>query len=147
MNPYLAEFTGTAILVLFGDGVVAAVLLNKSKGQGGGWIVIAFGWGMAVTMAVYAVGTISGAHLNPAITIALAATGKFAPAKVAGYIIAQIAGAMFGAMLVWLTYLPHWKETPDTGAKLAVFCTAPAIPSIPANLICEIICAATLGFG
>ena len=147
MNPYLAEFIGTALLILFGDGVVANVVLGKSKGQGGGWIVIATGWGLAVAMAVYAVGTISGAHLNPAVTIGLAAVGKFAPDKVAGYIAAQIAGAMFGALLVWLAYLPHWKETPDTGSKLAVFCTGPAIRSTPSNLICEIIGAAVLVFG
>jgi len=147
MNPYLAEFTGTAMLILLGDGVVANVLLGKSKGQGGGWIVITFGWGMAVTMAVYAVGTISGAHLNPAVTIGLAAIGKFAPAQVPGYIAAQIAGAMFGAMLVWLVYLPHWKETADKGAKLAVFCTGPAVRLTPANLLCEIIGTATLVFG
>jgi glycerol uptake facilitator protein len=147
MNVYLAEFIGTAMLVLFGDGVVANVLLGKSKGQGGGWIVIATGWGLAVTMAVYSVGTISGAHLNPAVTIGLAVIGKFSLAKVAGYIVAQIAGAMFGAFLVWLAYLPHWKETPDTGAKLAVFCTGPAIRSTPCNLICEAIGAGTLVFG
>jgi glycerol uptake facilitator protein len=147
MNPYLAEFIGTALLILFGDGVVANVLLAKSKGQGGGWIVIATGWGLAVTMAVYAVGTVSGAHLNPAVTIGLAVIGKFAPAKVAGYIAAQIGGAMFGALLVWLAYLPHWKETPDKGAKLAVFCTGPAIRSTIDNLICEVIGTATLVFG
>src|SRR5580692_11233153 len=147
MNPYLAEFTGTAMLILFGDGVVANVLLGKSKGQGSGWIVITTGWGLAVTMAVYSVGTISGAHLNPAITIGLAVIGKFAPAKIAGYIAAQIAGAVFGAVLVWLAYLPHWKETPDQGAKLGIFCTAPAIRSTFSNLICEIIGAATLVFG
>ena len=135
------------MLILFGDGVVANALLGKSKGQGGGWIVIATGWGLAVAMAAYAVGAISGAHLNPAVTIGLAVIGQFAPAKVAGYIAAQIAGAMFGALLVWLAYLPHWKETLDTGAKLAVFCTAPAIRSTPSNLICEIIGAATLVFG
>jgi len=147
MNPYLAEFIGTALLILFGDGVVANVVLNKSKGQGGGWIVIATGWGLAVMVGVYAVGTISGAHLNPAVTIGLAAIGKFAWGKVAGYVAAQIAGAMFGAFLVWLAYLPHWKETPDTGTKLAVFCTAPAIRSTYANLLCEIIGAAALVFG
>jgi glycerol uptake facilitator protein len=147
MNSYLAEFIGTAMLILFGDGVVANVLLGKSKGQGGGWIVIATGWGLGVAMAVYAVGTFSGAHLNPAVTIGLAVIGKFAPAKVAGYIAAQIAGAMFGALLVWLAYMPHWKETPDTGAKLAVFCTAPAIRSTPSNLISEMIGTATLVFG
>jgi glycerol uptake facilitator protein len=147
MNPYLAEFIGTALLILFGDGVVANVLLGKSKGQGGGWIVIATGWGLAVTMAVYAVGAISGGHLNPAVTIGLAAIGKFAPAKVAGYIAAQVGGAMFGALLVWLAYLPHWKETPDPGAKLAVFSTGPAIRSTPSNLLCEAIGAAVLVFG
>ncbi|MGC9941228.1 MAG: MIP/aquaporin family protein [Verrucomicrobiota bacterium] len=147
MNPYTAEFVGTALLILFGDGVVATVILNKSKGQGGGWISITAGWGLAVTMAVYAVGTISGAFLNPAVTIGLAAIGKLAAGKVIGYIVAQIAGAMFGAVLVWLCYLPHWKETPDAGTKLAVFCTAPAIRSAPANLLCEIIGAAALVFG
>ena len=147
MNPYLAEFVGTALLILFGDGVVANVVLNKSKGQNSGWIVIATGWGLAVVVGVYAVGTISGAHLNPAVTIGLAAIGKFEAAKVPGYIVAQVGGAMFGALLVWLAYLPHWKETPDPGAKLAVFCTAPAIRSPLANLICEIIGAATLVFG
>jgi glycerol uptake facilitator protein len=147
MNAYLAEFVGTAILILLGDGVVACVLLNKSKGQGGGWIVITTGWALAVALAVYAVGTISGGHFNPAVTIGLAAIGKFPAAKVLGYIVAQVTGAMFGAMLVWLAYLPHWKVTPDTGAKLAIFCTGPAIRSAPANVICEIIGAATLVFG
>lgn len=147
MNPYLAEFIGTALLILFGDGVVANVLLGKSKGQGGDWIAIATGWGLAVVMGVYAVGTVSGGHLNPAVTLGLAAIGKFAPAKVAGYVAAQIGGAMFGALLVWLAYLPHWKETPDTGAKLAVFCTGPAIRSTPSNLLCEMIGAAVLVFG
>jgi len=147
MNPYLAEFVGTALLILFGDGVVANVVLNKSKGQGSGWIVIATGWGLAVMVGVYAVGTISGAHLNPAVTIGLAAIGKFEVARVPGYIAAQVAGAAFGSFLVWLAYLPHWKETPDQGAKLAVFCTAPAIRSTPGNLICEIIGAAALVFG
>jgi len=147
MNPYLAEFVGTALLILFGDGVVACVLLAKSKGLGGGWIVITTGWGLAVMIAVYAVGTISGGHFNPAVTISLAAIGKFPVAKVAGYIIAQVAGAMFGALLVWLAYLPHWKETPDQGAKLAIFCTGPAIRSTPSNLLCEMIGAASLVFG
>jgi glycerol uptake facilitator protein len=147
MSPYVAEFIGTAVLILFGDGVVAAAVLNKSKGQGGGWIVITTGWGLAVMIAVYCVGTISGGHFNPAVTIGLAVIGKFSGAKVLGYIIAQIAGAMFGSVLVWLAYLPHWKETPDTATKLAVFCTAPAIRCAPANLICEIIGAAALVFG
>ncbi|HEV7923852.1 MAG TPA: MIP/aquaporin family protein, partial [Verrucomicrobiae bacterium] len=147
MNVYLAEFVGTALLILLGDGVVANVLLNKSKGQGGGWIVITTGWGLGVMAGAYAVGTISGSHMNPAVTIALASIGKFPAAKVAGYIAAQLAGAMFGGFLVWLTYLPHWKETPDAGSKLAVFCTAPAIRSTPSNLLCEMIGTATLVFG
>ena len=147
MSPYLAEFVGTALLILFGDGVVANVVLNKSKGNGGGWIVIATGWGLAVMVAVYAVGTVSGAHLNPAVTIGLAVLGKFEVAKVAGYISAQIAGAMFGAVLVWLAYLPHWQETPDAGAKLAVFSTGPAIRHTVGNLLSEIIGAAALVFG
>jgi glycerol uptake facilitator protein len=147
MTPYLAEFVGTALLILFGDGVVANVLLNKSKGNGGGWIVITAGWGMAVVVGVYSVGTISGGHLNPAVTIGLAAIGKFEAAKVPGYLAAQLAGAMFGALLVWLAYLPHWKETPDTGAKLGVFCTAPAIRHTVGNLLCEIIGTAALVFG
>jgi glycerol uptake facilitator protein len=147
MSPYLAEFVGTAILILFGDGVVANVLLNKSKGQGSGWIVITTGWGLAVMVAVYAVGTISGAHLNPAVTLGLAVIGKFSWALVPGYIAAQVAGAMLGAALVWLAYLPHWKETPEPGLKLAVFCTAPAIRSPFSNLVCEIIGTAALLFG
>lgn len=147
MNVYLAEFVGTAMLVLFGDGVVANVVLNKSKGNGGGWIVITTGWGLAVMTAAYAVGTISGAHFNPAVTLSLAAIGKFAWAKVAGYIVAQVLGGMFGALLVWLAYLPHWKETPDQATKLAVFCTAPAIRSTISNLICEMIGTAALVFG
>jgi len=147
MNAYMAEFVGDAILILLGDGVVACVLLTKSKGLGGGWISITTGWGLAVALAIYAVGTISGAHLNPAVTIGLAAIGKFPASKVLGYIVAQVAGAMFGALLVWLAYLPHWKETPDPGAKLACFCTMPAIRSAPSNVICEIIGAATLVFG
>lgn len=147
MTPYLAEFVGTAILILFGGGVVANVVLAKSKGNNSGWIVIATGWGLAVMVAVYSVGTISGAHLNPAITLALAAIGKFELAKVPGYILAQVAGAMFGGLLVWLAYLPHWKETPDPAAKLAIFCTAPAIRHTSANFICEFIGTAALVFG
>ena len=147
MTPYLAEFVGTALLVLFGDGVVANVALNKSKGNGGGWIVVTAGWGMAVVVGLYSVGAISEGHLNPAVTLGLAATGKFEAAKVPGYILAQIAGGMFGALLVWLAYLPHWKETPDAGAKLGVFCTAPAIRHTAGNLICEIIGTAALVFG
>lgn len=147
MTPYIAEFVGTALLILLGDGVVANVVLAKSKGNGGGWIVITTGWGLAVMVAVYAVASLSGAHLNPAITIGLAAIGKFPWEKVVGYIVAQIAGGALGGALVWLTYLPHWKETPDAGAKLSVFCTIPAIRHTVGNLVCEIIGTAVLLFG
>ena len=149
MSPYLAEFAGTALLVLLGDGCVANVALNKSKGLGGGWIIITTGWGLAVMLPVYAMGIISGAHFNPALTIGLATIGKFAWAKVPGYIIAQIAGGFVGAFLVWLTYLPHWKATPptDPNPKLTIFCTAPAIRSPWANFLCETIGTAVLLFG
>jgi glycerol uptake facilitator protein len=147
MSPYLAELVGTALLILFGDGVVANVVLAKSKGNGGGWIVITAGWGLGVMLAVYAVGTISGAHLNPAVTLGLAAIGKFETALVGGYIAAQVAGAFIGATLVWLAYLPHWGPTKDASAKLAVFCTAPGIRHRAGNLICEIIGTAALVFG
>ncbi len=138
-SPYIAEFIGTLLLILFGDGVVACVVLARSKGSGGGWIVITAGWAFAVTVAVYSVGAFSGAHLNPAVTVGLAAIGKFEAAKVAGYIAAQMAGAFAGAVLVWLAYLPHWGATDDKGAKLAVFCTGPAIRDLPKNLLTEII--------
>ena len=139
MINYTAEALGTAMLILLGDGVVANVLLARSKGESSGWIVITFGWGVAVMVAVYAVGRISGAHLNPAVTVALAATGQFDWANVGTYVTAQIIGAMLGATLVWLHYLPHWRETADPGLKLAVFCTAPAIRSPLANLMSEAI--------
>jgi len=147
MQSYLAELLGTMILVLLGDGVVANVLLQRSKGQNSGWIVITTGWGVAVAVAVYAVGRISGAHLNPAVTIALATIGSFSWAQVPGYIAAQMIGAFLGAVLVWLAYLPHWRETPDPGAKLGIFCTGPAIRSTGPNLITEIIGTAVLMFG
>jgi glycerol uptake facilitator protein len=135
------------ILVLLGDGVVANVLLTKSKGQGSGWIVITTGWAVAVAVAVYAVGRVSGAHLNPAVTIGLAAIGSFPWQDVAGYVAAQMVGAMAGAMLVWLAYLPHWPATPDPDAKLAVFATAPAIRRPIANVVTEVIGTAVLVFG
>jgi glycerol uptake facilitator protein len=139
MHNYVAEFIGTMLLIIFGDGVVAGVLLNKSKAQNSGWIVIAFGWGMAVLVAVYVVGRISGAHINPAITIALATVGKFPWAQVPGYLIAQFLGAAVGGVIVYLMYLPHWAATEDADLKLAVFCTGPAIRNTVANLISEII--------
>src|SRR6185295_14649401 len=137
MSNFLAEFIGTMILVLLGDGVVANVLLNKSKGQNAGWIVITTGWAMAVTVAVYCVGKFSGGHLNPAVTIASAMIGPFPWSQVPVYIIAQMAGAILGAVLVWLAYLPHWNVTTDADAKLGVFCTGPAIRNPGQNLVTE----------
>jgi glycerol uptake facilitator protein len=139
MSPFLAELVGTMILVLLGDGVVANVSLNKSKGQNSGWIVITTGWGLGVAVAVYCVGSISGGHLNPAVTLGLAAIGKFSWTLVPAYIAAQVAGAVIGGVIVWLAYFPHWKETADPGTKLGVFCTSPAIKLAPMNLATEII--------
>ena len=147
MSPFFAEVVGTMLLILLGDGVVANVVLNRTKGQNSGWIVITAGWAFAVTVAVYAVGTFSGAHLNPAVTIGLASIGKFAWAAVPGYIAAQMLGAFLGAAIVWLAYLPHWAATPDPGSKLAVFCTGPAIRNPGSNLITEIIGTAVLVLG
>jgi glycerol uptake facilitator protein len=138
MSPFIAEMVGTMLLVLLGDGVVANVVLQRSKGHNSGWIVITTGWALAVALAVYSVGTISGGHLNPAVTIALAAIGQF-KGSVPLYILAQMIGAFLGAVLVWLAYLPHWSVTEDQSAKLGVFCTVPAIRRPPLNLITEII--------
>jgi glycerol uptake facilitator protein len=147
MQAYIGEFIGTMILIILGDGVVAGVLLRNSKAENSGWIVITFGWGMAVAMAVYCVGQFSGAHINPAVTIGFAATGQFPLADVIPYIIAQFLGAFVGGVIVWLAYLPHWAETEDEGLKLGVFCTAPAIYNTPANVITEIIGTFVLVFG
>jgi glycerol uptake facilitator protein len=127
MHQYIAEAVGTMILILLGNGVVANVLLARSKGEHSGWVAITVGWGVAVAIAVYAVGRVSGAHLNPAFTIALAAIGSFAWIDVPGYVAAQMAGAFAGAVLAWLAYLPHWRLTENAAVKLAVFCTAPAV--------------------
>ena len=139
MYPPLAEFIGTALLIILGNGVVATVLLNRSKGQSSGWIVITAGWALAVFVAVFSVARISGAHLNPAVSIAMATAGNFPWSSVPAYIVAQMLGAIFGSLMVWLAYLPHWKITEDPELKRACFCTAPAIRCVPANLICEII--------
>jgi glycerol uptake facilitator protein len=147
MQAYIGEVIGTMILIILGDGVVAGVLLRNSKAENSGWIVITFGWGMAVAVAVYCVGQFSGAHINPAVTIGLAASGQFDWALVPGYIIAQFIGAFIGAVIVWLAYLAHWGETEDEGLKLGVFCTAPAIYNTPANVITEIIGTFVLVFG
>jgi glycerol uptake facilitator protein len=139
MHPYLAEFLGTALLVLLGDGVVANVVLPRTKGAASGWIVITFGWGMAVFVAVWCVGEASGAHLNPAVTLGLYATGKFAAGKVAGYVAAQLAGAFVGAGLVLTMYWHHYAASNDPAAKLATFCTGPAIRRTGSNLFSEIV--------
>jgi glycerol uptake facilitator protein len=139
MSAFTAEVLGTMLLILLGDGAVAGVLLNKSKAQNAGWIVITTGWALGVTVAVYAVGRISGAHINPAVTIGLAVAGQFPWAEVPRYIAAQFLGAFLGAVLVWLAYLPHWAETADQSSKLSVFSTVPAIRRYPANLVTEIV--------
>jgi len=139
VSPLLGEFLGTMLLVLLGDGVVANVLLEKSKGQNSGWIVITAGWAFAVFVAVFCIAGVSGAHINPAVSVGLAVAGVFKWSMVPGYIAAQLAGGMVGALLVWLAYLPHWRETPDPDLKRAIFCTAPAIRNAPANFITEVI--------
>jgi glycerol uptake facilitator len=146
-NSFIAELIGTMLLIIFGDGVVANVLLNKTKGQNSGWIVIATGWAMAVAVGVYASWPISGAHINPAVTIGLAVIGKFPWAMVVPYIIAQMIGAFLGAVIVWLAYRKHFEVTENADFKLLVFCTEPAIRDYPANLVTEIIGTFTLLFG
>lgn len=147
MSPFMGEVIGTMLLILLGDGVVANVLLSKTKGNNAGWIVITTAWAMAVFVGAYSVASVSGAHLNPAVTIGLAVAGKFAWANVFPYIIAQLIGAFIGATLVWLHYFPHWGETKDQGLKLAVFSTGPAIRNMTWNLISEIIGTFVLVFG
>jgi glycerol uptake facilitator protein len=142
-----AETIGTALLILLGDGVVAAVLLNHSKAQNGGWIVIAWGWGMAVAMAVFAVGQFSGAHLNPAVTLGFAIEGRTDWSDVPKYLGGEFSGAIIGAVLVFLAYVNHWRPTEDPGLKLAVFSTAPAIRNTVANIITEVIGTFVLVFG
>jgi glycerol uptake facilitator protein len=142
-----AEVIGTGILILLGDGVVAAVLLAQSKAQNSGWIVITFGWGMAVAMAVFAVGQFSGAHLNPAVTLGFAVIGNTDWSDVPAYLGGEFVGAFIGATLVWAAYSNHWRPTEDPGLKLAVFCTAPAIRNTVANIVTEIIGTFMLVFG
>jgi glycerol uptake facilitator protein len=139
-SPFLGEFLGTMVLVLLGNGVVAGVVLKRSKAEASGWMVITTGWALAVMAGVFTSIACGGsdAHLNPAVTLGFAVrAGNFE--KVAPYIAAQMLGAIVGATLVWLHYLPHWKETPDPAGKLACFCTAPAIRSLIPNLVSEII--------
>jgi len=145
-NIIVVEMVGTALLILLGDGVVANVLLNKSKGQNSGWIVITFGWGLGVAVGVYAALS-SGGHLNPAVTLGFAAEGLIEWGKVPQYLLGEFLGAFLGALLVFLAYYSHWAETEDPGLKLAVFCTGPAIRNPALNLITEIIGTFVLVFG
>jgi glycerol uptake facilitator protein len=139
MNPYVAEFIGTGILLLLGSGVVANVILPGTKGNGGGLIAITTAWGLAVFCGVVVAGPHSGAHLNPAVTVGLGIVGKFDWAMAPGYILAQIGGAMFGSGLAWLMYRPHFDLAEDPGLKRAVFCTDPAIRDFPNSVISEAI--------
>lgn len=139
MNPFLSECIGTAILIILGNGVVANVVLSKTKAQNSGWIVIVFGWAMAVFVAVYVSAAGSGAHLNPAVSIALAVAGKFEWAKIPLYIGAQMLGAMIGQIMVWLSYRDHYDATTDSGLIQATFCTSPAINKPLNNFISEFI--------
>ncbi|WP_159880600.1 MIP/aquaporin family protein [Aquitalea denitrificans] len=146
MNPLFGEFIGTALLVLLGNGVVANVLLSNTKGHNSGLIVIAFGWAMAVFVGVFSVAAISGAHLNPAVTVALAVAGKFEWARVPGYVLSQMLGGMMGALLVWVMYRKHYETTDCADLKLATFCTGPAIRSLPGNLLSEVLATFVLVF-
>ncbi|MFI5138775.1 MAG: MIP/aquaporin family protein [Sphingobacteriales bacterium] len=146
MSPFMAEMIGTMLLILLGDGVVANVLLNDTKGNNGGWMVITTAWGLAVYVGVVVAGPYSGAHLNPAVTIGLAIAGKFAWASVLPYIVAQMLGAFLGALLVWLMYYNHFQRDNKPDSILAVFCTGPAIRNYASNIISEIIGAFVLVF-
>jgi glycerol uptake facilitator protein len=139
MNAYLAELIGTAIIIVFGGGVVANVVLSRTKGGSSGWIVITWGWAIGVFVGVFCAEPYSGAHLNPAVSLGLAIGGKFAWGLVPGYVAAQLAGAIIGAVIVGLFYGEHFKATDDLDAKLAVFCTAPAIRVIPRAFFCEVV--------
>jgi glycerol uptake facilitator len=139
MNAITAEFIGTAILVILGDGVVANVVLARTKGNNSGWIVITAGWALAVFVGVFCSQKFSGAHINPAVTLAMAMAGKFAWAKVPAYIVAQMLGAFVGACTVFLFYREHFKVTDDESAKLACFCTVPNIRNLPQAFFCEVV--------
>lgn len=139
MTPFIAELTGTALLIILGDGVVANVILHKTKGNNGGLIAITFGWAIAVFVGVYSTASVSGAHLNPAVTIGLASIGKFSWSLVPTYLAAQLLGAMIGALVVWVAYRQHFNATDDAATKLGVFCTSPAINNPADNVLSEFI--------
>ncbi len=147
MNPYVGEFFGTMLLIVLGDGVVAGVTLRGSKAENGGYLMVSIAWGLAVMLAVYAVGNISGAHINPAVTLALVVSGNFPVDSMPGYILAQFAGAFTGAVLVWLFYRAHWAGTNNPQGKLGIFCTTPAIRSAPDNLFSEFFATLVLALG
>lgn len=139
MNAYLAEFIGTTLLVLFGNGVVANVVLARTKGNNAGWIVITAGWGLAVFIGAFCSAPFSGAHLNPAVTVAMAMAGKLESSRVAGYLLAQMLGGITGGTLVFAYYREHFKVSTDADAKLACFCTAPNLRNIPQAFFCEVV--------
>lgn len=139
LTAFIAELIGTMLLILLGNGVVAGVVLNKTKAHDGGWIVITFAWGLAVFISVLVAGPISGAHLNPVVTLSLALAGKFSWAWVLPFIISQIIGSMLGQLLVWIMYYPHYSATDNPELKLATCCTSPAIKHLPANFASEVI--------
>lgn len=146
MNPYVAEFLGTMLLILMGDGVVANVVLKGTKGNNGGWIVITTAWALGVFIGVVVAGPYSGAHLNPAVSLGLAVTGQFPWNLVPGYIFAQMAGAALGALLVYLFYRDHFAITDDPAGKLAIFCTTPSIRNYRSNFLSEVIVTFVLVF-
>ena len=147
MQQFIGEFIGTTLLILLGNGVVAGVLLKNSKSENAGWLVVTLAWGLAVMMGVYVAGRVSNAHLNPAVTLALAATGQMKLELVPTYLLAQMLGAIAGSGLVYLHYLPHWAKTEDAATKLAVFATAPAERHTVGNFISEFIGTFVLMFG
>jgi glycerol uptake facilitator protein len=139
MTPFIAELTGSALLIILGNGVVANVILHKTKGNNGGLIAITFGWAIAVFVAVYATASSSGAHLNPAVTLALASIGKFDWSLVPSYLLAQLLGSMLGALIMWIAYRQHFNATEDAATKLGVFCTSPSINKPVDNFLSELI--------
>lgn len=139
MSPYIAEFFGTLLLILLGNGVVANVVLDGTKGHASGWIVITAGWAIGVFVGVFVAQDFSGAHLNPAVSLGLAAAGLFDWALVPTYVLAQLLGAMAGQLLVWFSYHRHYVQTTDSDGQMATFCTAPAIRHLPANVVTEVI--------
>ncbi len=139
MHAYGAEFLGTALLVLFGNGVVANVVLAETKGHGSGWIVISAGWGIAVFIGAFCSQAYSGAHLNPAVSLAMLLAGELEPRDTLGYVASQLAGGMLGAALVYLFYREHFRRTDDAGGKMACFCTSPNVRNLPQAFLCEVI--------